>query len=61
MSYDAILVVVDCFTKQAKYIAFRKNFTAVQLAHIINNRIIRHYGILKLIISNRDKLFTLNF
>ena len=47
--------------KQAKYIAFKKDFTAVQLAHIINNRIIRYYSILKLIISDRDKLFTLNF
>jgi hypothetical protein len=61
VSYDAILVVVDRFTKQAEYIAFWKNFTAVQLAHIINDRIIRYYGILKLIISDRDKLFTLNF
>ena len=40
MFYNAILVVVDCFTKQAEYIAFRKDFTAVQLAHIINNYII---------------------
>ena len=35
VSYDAILVVVDRFTKQAEYIAFRKDYTAVQLAHII--------------------------
>jgi hypothetical protein len=35
--YDAILVVVNQFTKQAEYIAFRKDFTAVQLAHIIND------------------------
>ena len=61
MSYDAILIVVDRFTKQAEYITFRKNFTAVQLAYIINNRVIRYYSILKLIISNRDKLFTSNF
>ena len=61
VSYDAILVVVDRFTKQAEYIAFRKDFTAVQLAHIINDRIIRHHGIPKSIISDRDKLFTSNF
>jgi hypothetical protein len=61
VSYDAILVVVDRFTKQAEYIAFRKNFTAVQLAHIINDRIIRYHGIPKSIISDRDKLFTSNF
>jgi len=61
VSYNAILIVVDCFTKQAEYIAFRKDFTAVQLAHIINDRIIRHYSVPKSIISNRDKLFTSNF
>ena len=61
VSYDAILVVVDRFTKQAEYIAFRKDFTAVQLAHIINDRIIRYHGIPKSIISDRDKLFTSNF
>ena len=61
ISYDAILVVVDQFTKQAEYIAFRKDFTAVQLAYIINDKIIRHHGIPKSIISDRDKLFTSNF
>ena len=38
--YNAILVVVDRFTKQAKYILFRNDYTAVDLAHIIHDRII---------------------
>ena len=61
VTYNAILVVVDRFIKQAEYILFRNDYTAVDLAYIIHNRIIRHYGILKLIISDRDKLFTSNF
>ena len=39
-SYNAILVVVDRFTKYAKYILFRKDYTVVQLAHVIYDRII---------------------
>ncbi|CAE7205188.1 Pol protein [Pyrenophora teres f. teres] len=61
IGYNAILVVIDRFTKQAEYIPFRNDFTAVHLAHIINDRIIRHYSIPKSIISDRDKLFTSNF
>jgi transposase InsO family protein len=59
--YDAILVIVDRFTKYASIIPFRRDYTAPQLAHMIKDRHIRHYGILKTIISDRDKLFTSNF
>jgi hypothetical protein len=61
LKYDAILVVVDRFTKAAEYIPFRKDYTVVQLGHVINDRVIRYYGILKTIISDRDKLFTSNY
>jgi hypothetical protein len=37
LKYDAILVVVCRFIKAAEYILFRKNYTAVQLEHIIND------------------------
>jgi hypothetical protein len=42
-------------------IPFRNDYTAEQLAYIFYDRIIRHYGILKSIISDRDKLFMSNF
>jgi hypothetical protein len=29
LAYDAILVIVDCFTKYALFIPFRKNYTAI--------------------------------
>jgi transposase InsO family protein len=61
LKYDAILVVVDRFTKAAEYILFRKNYTVVQLGHIINNRVIHYHSIPKTIISDRDKLFTSNY
>jgi transposase InsO family protein len=61
LAYDAILVIVDRFTKYALFIPFRKNYTAVQLAHVLKDRLIRNYGIPKSIISDRDKLFTSNY
>jgi hypothetical protein len=59
-SYNSIFVIVDQFTKYAKIIPFRHSYTAKQLAHVFKDRIICYYGILELIISNRDKLFTSN-
>jgi hypothetical protein len=61
VSYDAIFNVNCRFTKEAEFIPFRHDYTAVQLAHVFNDRIIRHHGIPKSIISDRDKLFTSNF
>jgi hypothetical protein len=61
ISYNAIKVVIYQFTKEAEIILFRNNYTAEQLAYIFYNRIIRHYSILKSIISDRDKLFISNF
>ena len=61
LKYDSILVVVDRFTKAIEVIPFQRNYTAVQLGYVINNRVICYYRILKTIISNRDKLFTLNY
>ena len=59
--YNAILVIIDRFTKYAEIILFRNNYTAEQLGYIILDKLVRYYRILKLIISNRDKLFTLNY
>jgi hypothetical protein len=61
LSYDAILVIVDRFTKYALIIPFRRDYTAVQLAHVLKDRLIRDHGIPKTIISDRDKLFTSNY
>ena len=60
-NYDQIFVVVDRFTKYAEIIPFRYSYTAEQLAHVFKDWIICYYSIPKLIISDRDKLFTLNY
>jgi hypothetical protein len=61
LSYNLILVIVDQFIKYALIIPFQQDYTAVQLAHVLKDRLIQDYSILKIIISNRDKLFTLNY
>jgi hypothetical protein len=59
--YDSILVMVDRFLKYAEMVPFRRDYTAVQLVYVVKDRLIRYYGILKIIVSDRDKLFTLNY
>ena len=59
--YDAIIVIVDKLTKYAIIIPFKEKYNAEQLAFIILDRFIRDHGIPESIISDRDKLFTLNF
>ena len=59
--FNAIFNTVNRYTKAAKFILFRNNYIAKQLAFIFNNYIVQYYRILKTIISNKDKLFILNF
>jgi transposase InsO family protein len=59
--YDSILVMVDRFSKYAEMVPFRRDYTAVQLAHVVKDRLIRYHGIPKTIVSDRDKLFTSNY
>jgi transposase InsO family protein len=61
LTYDSILVIVDRFTKYALMIPFQRDYIAVQLAHVLKDRLIRDHGIPKIIISDRDKLFTSNY
>ena len=60
-NYNLIFIIVDRFTKYAKIILFRYSYTAKQLVHVFKDQIICYYSIPELIISNRDKLFILNY
>ena len=40
-AYDAILVIVDCFTKMAKYFPIREMIAALQLAELFCNEIVK--------------------
>lgn len=59
--YDAILVIVDRYTKMSLYIAVTKTLTAVDLAEILVERVISRFGVPKGIVSDRDTKFTSEF
>jgi hypothetical protein len=59
--FDSILVVTDRLTKYGYFILYKESSLAEKLAYTFNKHIIGNYGILKKIISDRDKLFTSRF
>ena len=59
--YNLILVIVDTLTKYAHFIPYKELITAIELAYLILDRLIRQYRILESFITDRDKLFTSNF
>lgn len=56
--YDAILVIVDRYSKMSVYIPSTKRCTAVELAQLLLDEVVRHYGVPKGIVSDRGSLFT---
>ena len=56
--FDAILVVVDRFTKYAVYIACTRDTTASKLADDVINQVILRFGTPSNIVSDRGSLFT---
>ena len=58
---NAILVVVDKFSKFAHFIALKHPFTAKTVAQLFLDHIYRLHGLPTSIISDRDKIFTSQF
>ena len=59
--YDSILIITDRLTKFGYFLPYRESSTAKKLAYIFLRRIVANHGLLKKIISDRDKLFTSKF
>jgi hypothetical protein len=59
--FDSILVIMNRLTKYGYFILYKESLLVEELAYAFNKHIIGNYGILKEIISDRDKLFTLRF
>ena len=61
ITYDAIMVIVDRFTKYLIAVLFKETHTAEQLGHLLLDRLVRDYGVPIMIITDRDKLFMSNY
>ena len=56
--YNAILVVVDKFSKYGHFIPLHHPYTALQIAKLFLDNIYKLHGLPKVIISYRDPIFT---
>lgn len=59
--YDSIIVMVDNLTKYSHFLPRKESMTAMELAHLVVDRLIRHHGIPESFITDRDKLFTSDY
>ncbi|GBG88152.1 hypothetical protein CBR_g46641 [Chara braunii] len=59
--HDAILVVIDRFTKRARFVPCRYAISAREVADIVFDRVVRDHGLPLSIISDRDPRFTNRF
>jgi hypothetical protein len=59
--YDAILVIVDKYTKWAIYVPTRKDIDAPELAELMLERLNGEFGMPKNLVSDRGSLFTSKF
>ncbi|KAI7935554.1 hypothetical protein MJO28_016425 [Puccinia striiformis f. sp. tritici] len=60
-SYNSVLVIVDRYSKRARFIPNHKDDTAMEVAMLFWNRVMAEVGIPKIIISDRDPKFTSEF
>lgn len=57
-SFNAIIVVIDKLTKYAHFIAISHPYTTMSVAQHFINHIYKLHGLPRVIISDRDKVFT---
>ena len=59
--YDSILIIVNKLIKYFHIISFKEKYNAKQLKFLILNRLIKYQKISKIIINDKNKLFTFNY
>ena len=59
--FDAIMTVVDKLSKRPRYAPTHTNTDAPKVANLFFDVVVRHHGLPKVIISDRDPKFTSNF
>ena len=60
-NHDVVWVIVDQLTKSAHFLAVRMTFTLEEFYRLYIRDIVRLYGVLVSIVSNRDPRFTDHF
>lgn len=58
--YNAVLVVIDKFSKYGHFIPIHHPYTALQIAKVFLDHVYKYHGLPKAIISDRDPVFTSN-
>jgi hypothetical protein len=56
--HNALLVVVDKFTKYVHFLPLTHPFTALTVAQLFMDNVYKLHGLPKAIISGRDQVFT---
>jgi transposase InsO family protein len=56
--FDTILVIIDKFTKYGHFIPLSHPYIAMSVAQVCVDQIYKLHGLPKIIISDRDKVFT---
>jgi hypothetical protein len=59
--FDAIMVVVDRFSKMAHFIPTKDSATAQEMGRLFFTHVFKHHGLPKDIVSDRDPKFTSKF
>lgn len=59
--FDAVLTIVDRTTKLVRFVPTRKESSAADIARLFRSTWYRHYGLPKVLITDRDRRFTSHF
>ena len=59
--YDAICVIVNCYTKMALYLPTVKTITATKFADLFLHKVVRRFKTPRGIVSNYSSIFTSKF
>jgi hypothetical protein len=59
--FDAIMVVVDRFSKMAHFIITKDKATTQEIGRLFFTHVFKHHGLLKDIVSNQNPKFTSKF